>query len=84
MKATSSRWDGSSAMAADMATHPDHQGNGIGSTILDALLEQVRTVAPAGAYVTLTADPPGRRLYESRGFVEVAPDRTGMHLVLAP
>lgn len=69
-------------LIADMATLPQHQGNGIGSAILDELLATIRENAPAGAYVTLTADPPGRRLYESRGFVDVAPDRTGMHLVL--
>ena len=71
-------------LIADMATLPAHQGRGIGSAILDALLEQVRDAAPAGAYVTLTADPPGRRLYESRGFTDVAPDRIGMHLITRP
>jgi len=69
-------------LIADMATLPAHQGRGIGSAILDSLLEQIRTDAPPGAYITLTADPPGRRLYETRGFVDVAPHRTGMHLVL--
>ncbi|MFP7834565.1 GNAT family N-acetyltransferase [Marisediminicola sp. LYQ134] len=68
-------------LVADMATLPEHQGRGIGSVILDSLLEQIHAEVPAGAYVTLTADPPGRRLYESRGFVDVAPARTGMHLV---
>ncbi|WP_165069891.1 GNAT family N-acetyltransferase [Marisediminicola senii] len=69
-------------LIADMATLPAHQGQGIGSAILDALLDEIRDRVPAGAYVTLTADPPGRRLYESRGFEDVAPGRTGMHLVL--
>jgi GNAT superfamily N-acetyltransferase len=69
-------------LIADMATLPAHQGRGIGGAILDALLAHVTEHAPPGAYVTLTADPPGRRLYEQRGFVDVAPGRTGMHLVL--
>ncbi|RFA13231.1 GNAT family N-acetyltransferase [Subtercola boreus] len=69
-------------LIADMATLPEHQGQGLGGKILDALLEDIRRLAPEGAYVTLTADPPGRRLYESRGFSDVAPDRTGMHLLL--
>ena len=69
-------------LIADMATLPEHQGKGLGSAVLDSLLDEIRTQAPQGAYVTLTADPPGRRLYESRGFSDVAPDRTGMHLVL--
>lgn len=65
-------------LIADMATLPEHQGRGIGGAILDSLLEEIRTRAEPNAYVTLTADPPGRRLYESRGFSDVAPDRTGM------
>ena len=69
-------------LIADMATLPAHQGMGLGSIILDALLQEIRDRAEDGAYVTLTADPPGRRLYESRGFADVAPDRTGMHQVL--
>ena len=69
-------------LIADMAVLPAHQGRGIGSAVLDALLDHIRACAPAGAYVTLTADPPGTRLYESRGFTDVAPDRTGMHHVM--
>ena len=69
-------------VVADMATLPAHQHRGIGAAVLDALLADVRERAPVGAYVTLTADPPGRALYESRGFRDVAPDRTGMHLLL--
>ncbi|EXF23880.1 acetyltransferase [Nesterenkonia sp. AN1] len=69
-------------LIADMAILPAHQGRGIGSAILDALLRQVQDSAPMGAYVTLTADPPGRRLYESRGFTDVALERTGMHLIM--
>ena len=69
-------------LIADMATLPQHQGHGIGGAILDALLAHIAAHAPDGAYVTLTADPPGRRLYEQRGFVDVAPNRTGMHVVM--
>lgn len=70
-------------LVADMATLPNHQGRGIGGSILDALLDDVRTRTPEGAYVTLTADPPGRGLYEARGFTDVAPTQTGMSLLLA-
>lgn len=69
-------------LIADMATLPEHQGRGIGGTLLDSVLEEIRTRAEPNAYVTLTADPPGRRLYESRGFADVAPDRTGMALLI--
>ena len=69
-------------LIADMATLPGHQRRGLGGAVLDALLADIRDRAPAGAYVTLTADPPGRALYESRGFRDVAPGRTGMSLLL--
>ncbi len=70
-------------VVADMATLPDHQRRGLGRAILTALLTEVRESAEPGAFVTLTADPPGRRLYESLGFEDVAiADETGMRLWL--
>jgi GNAT superfamily N-acetyltransferase len=65
---------------ADMATLPDHQGRGLGRRVLADLLAQIDEVAPPGAYVTLMADAPGRRLYASMGFVETAPESLGMRL----
>jgi GNAT superfamily N-acetyltransferase len=56
---------------ADMATLPEHQRHGIGGAILDSLLEDIQARAPQGAYVSLTADPPGRPLYASRGFTDL-------------
>ena len=55
---------------ADMATLPAHQRRGLGDLVMSALLERIRTTAPPGAYVTLMADPPGRRLYARHGFTE--------------
>lgn len=69
-------------LVADMATLPEHQGKGLGRAVLVSLLEEIRDRAEEGAYVTLTADPPGRRLYESLGFRDVAPGGTGMSLRL--
>jgi GNAT superfamily N-acetyltransferase len=69
-------------LVADMATLPEHQGKGLGRAVLVSLLEAIRDRAEEGAYVTLTADPPGRRLYESLGFRDVAPGGTGMSLRL--
>lgn len=66
----------------DMAVLPEHQGRGLGSAVLAYLLEQIRQQAPRGAFVSLLADPPGRRLYARSGFVESAPDSVGMVLVL--
>jgi ribosomal protein S18 acetylase RimI-like enzyme len=62
----------------DMAVSPEHQRRGLGDAILGALLDQIRTRAPTGAYVTLLADPPGRPLYARHGFVDTAPGSIGM------
>jgi ribosomal protein S18 acetylase RimI-like enzyme len=58
---------------ADIATDPDHQGLGLGSCVMRHLLGVIDERSPAHPYVTLLADPPGRRLYERFGFRESAP-----------
>ncbi|MCC3295693.1 GNAT family N-acetyltransferase [Arthrobacter sp. zg-Y411] len=67
---------------ADMAVLPGHQRQGLGDRVLTELLAQIRAEAPAGSWVTLMADPPGRRLYARHGFLETAPDSLGMALTL--
>lgn len=67
----------------DMAVLPEHQRRGLGDAVLTALLDVIRRRAPAGAYVNLLADPPGRRLYERHGFRDTAPDSIGMAQTLA-
>ena len=62
----------------DMAVLPAHQRRGIGDAVLVALLDRIRRDAPPGAWVTLLADPPGRRLYARHGFTETAPHSLGM------
>jgi GNAT superfamily N-acetyltransferase len=69
-------------LIADMATLPGHQRRGLGDLVLTTLLDRIRTTAPAGAYVTLMADPPGRRLYARHGFVEDREASIGMTLLL--
>lgn len=64
---------------ADMATAPEFQGRGLGRLVLDTLLAHIRETAPENPYITLIADPPGRRLYEQTGFTEITPSR-GMEL----
>jgi ribosomal protein S18 acetylase RimI-like enzyme len=66
---------------ADIATLPEFQRQGLGRTVMNRLLDEIRAKAPADPYVTLVADPPGRRLYESLGFADVAPS-LGMRLSL--
>jgi GNAT superfamily N-acetyltransferase len=58
---------------ADMATSPAHQRRGIGRVVLERLLEEIAQRAPENPYVTLMADPPGRRMYEAAGFRDVSP-----------
>jgi ribosomal protein S18 acetylase RimI-like enzyme len=67
---------------ADMATLPGHQRRGLGDLVLTTLLDRIRESAPAGAYVTLMADPPGRRLYARHGFTEDRDASIGMALLL--
>jgi ribosomal protein S18 acetylase RimI-like enzyme len=43
----------------DMAVHPDHQRRGLGSRMMDALMEYIDEQAPANAYVNLMADVDG-------------------------
>lgn len=66
----------------DMAVLPEHQRRGLGGAVLTALLDRVRDRAPAGAYVNLLADPPGRVLYSRHGFTDTAPHSIGMALTL--
>jgi ribosomal protein S18 acetylase RimI-like enzyme len=63
---------------ADMAVLPEHQRRGIGDAILTELVARIRAAAPPEPYVTLLADPPGRRLYARHGFVPTAPHSIGM------
>ena len=66
----------------DMAVLPEHQRRGVGDAIMSALVQRIRESTPPGAYVTLLADPPGRRLYGRHGFAETAPDEIGMAMTL--
>ena len=69
-------------LVADMATLPEHQRNGLGRHILDNLVEQIRTRAPEGAYITLLADLPGQRLYDQVGFTRPDNGSITMHMLL--
>jgi len=67
----------------DMAVLPAHQRRGIGDAVLTWLLDQVRQRAPADAFVSLMADPTGRRLYARHGFTERRDLSVGMAMWLA-
>lgn len=60
----------------DMAVHPDHQRQGLGSRLMDALMAWIDEDAPPNAYVNLMADVDG--FYEQWGFERTAPASKGM------
>ncbi|WP_266078581.1 GNAT family N-acetyltransferase [Haladaptatus caseinilyticus] len=62
----------------DMAVHPDHQRQGLGSRMMERLMRYVEENAPEGAYVNLMADVEG--FYEQFGFEYTAPASRGMYL----
>ncbi|WP_101296485.1 GNAT family N-acetyltransferase [Halegenticoccus soli] len=62
----------------DVAVHPDHQGRGLGTEIVAALVRYLRESAPESAYVNLMADVDG--FYERFGFEPTAPASKGMYL----
>ncbi|KAF2841850.1 GCN5-like N-acetyltransferase [Patellaria atrata CBS 101060] len=67
---------------ADVCVLPAHQRRGLGELMVRRCLREIEQRAPPGAYVTVGADPPGRRLYERVGFRETAPETVGMAMIL--
>jgi GNAT superfamily N-acetyltransferase len=66
----------------DVVVAPDYQGQGIGQRIVEALLDAIRRMAPAQAFVGLFATDAALPLYERSGFNRG--DMTGMFQVLPP
>lgn len=61
---------------SDMAVAEPHQGQGLGTVMMDALMAWVEPELEDGGYANLFADIDG--FYERWGFVESEPDSTGM------
>ncbi|MEU3356217.1 GNAT family N-acetyltransferase [Streptomyces sp. NPDC037389] len=62
----------------DICVLPEHQGQGLGKRIMEALTAELERRAPEGAYVSLIADGDARHLYAKFGWTEVAPVSVGM------
>ncbi|OYR07626.1 GNAT family N-acetyltransferase [Brucella grignonensis] len=62
----------------DIAVDPRHQGQGLGRSIMKAIMQYVNAELPDSAYVSLIADVPANKLYEKFGFQETAPRSLGM------
>jgi ribosomal protein S18 acetylase RimI-like enzyme len=60
----------------DVAVDPAHQGRGLGSAMVDELVDYLDREAPPRAYVSLLADVDG--FYERWGFERTAPGSRGM------
>lgn len=69
--------DGTVYHVCDMAVDPDHQRQGLGTRIMEALEGYIEETAPSGAYVNLMADVDG--FYERFGYEETRPASKGMY-----
>ena len=69
---------GSIYHVSDMVVHPDHQRRGVGTRMMDALMDFLEESAPPNAYVNLMADVEG--FFERWGFSRTAPVSRGMFL----
>lgn len=67
---------GSVYHVCDTAVHPAHQGRGLGTKLMDAVMAFIEADAPPGAYVNLVADVDG--FYERFSFAETRPASKGM------
>ena len=70
--------DGLFYQIVDIAVEPAHQGHGLGKAIVATLMQELKKIAPAEAYVSLIADGQANKLYAQYGFVLTAPASVGM------
>ena len=66
----------------DVVVHPDHSDDGLGSRIVEHLLDWIAAIAPSEAFVGLFASPEAVDLY--REFRFTTTDMTGMHRFVNP
>lgn len=71
---------GLTVQICDVAVDPAHQGHGLGTAIMRALVDYVNANVPRSAYVSLIADGDANRLYARFGFRPTAPASIGMAL----
>ena len=64
----------------DIAVDPEHQRKGLGSLIMQSIMNYLESEAPTGAYITLMADVP--ELYEKFGFKLSRPKSEGMYKIM--
>jgi len=66
----------------DVAILPEHQAEGLGARVMDALMSWLRDNAPTDAYVQLIAEEGAVRFYEGYGFRVRTPEGSGMSFMM--
>jgi ribosomal protein S18 acetylase RimI-like enzyme len=74
--------DGCVFHVVDIAVLPEYQRQGLGSVVMQTLMDKLHKSAPETALVTLLADGEAYKLYENFGFAKSAPASIGMRLQL--
>jgi len=64
----------------DVAVLPEHQGRGLGKTVMCEIAGYIEREVPESAYVSLLADGQAYQLYQQFGFSLTAPASVGMGL----
>lgn len=64
----------------DIAVLPEHQGQGLGKTIMREIVGYIEREIPDSGYVSLLADGQASLLYQQFGFSFAAPASVGMAL----
>ncbi|MCD9086356.1 GNAT family N-acetyltransferase [Stenotrophomonas sp. SY1] len=64
----------------DISVLPEHQGRGLGKTVMREISAYIEREVPPSAYVSLLADGEAYRLYQQFGFALTAPASVGMAL----
>jgi ribosomal protein S18 acetylase RimI-like enzyme len=68
-----------------MATLPESRGRGVGTAVLNALLDHARSHAGVGVWASVRV--PAQSLYERAGFVTVSdefePPHIGPHVIMS-
>lgn len=66
----------------DVIVHPDHQGKGVGRSIMNAIMHYLRSMAEEGSYIGLMAAKNVEGFYELYGFRRRPGNRPGMYMLI--
>lgn len=66
----------------DIIAHPEHQGKGVGKSIMDAIMNYIHSVAEEGAFIGLMAAADIDKFYQQYGFSTRQEDSPGMYMVI--